>query len=409
MSAEMERIRCVIMRGGTSRAVFVKEADMPRDPELRRRVILALFGTPDRRQIDGLGGADVLTSKFAMIGPPSRADADVDYTFAQVGVERATLDFHGNCGNISTAVGPYAIEEGFVRAVEPITRVRVHNTNTKKILIAEVPVVDGLPAVEGDCEISGVPGTGARVYLDYSQTMGAVTEKFFPTGHVVDLLDDVGSRPVRATLSDMANPVVYVKATDLGLTGIESVDEYDNNPKLKERLEYIRGQAAVLFGLTDHWSKALLDCSLFPLLTVVHPPASYPAFGSDKTVSADEIDIVVRMEALQQLHKTYAGTGTANLGPTALVPGTVVNDVLTQRAKRESVIRFGHPMGVSKVEAAVDRKNGEWIVTRAAYERTARRIMEGYAYVRRSRLTYEEPATSQAEADRLPITLEISA
>lgn len=395
MSTQMERVRCVIMRGGTSRAVFVKEADMPRDPELRKRVILALFGTPDKRQIDGLGGADVLTSKFAMIGPPSCPDADVDYTFAQVGIERATVDFNGNCGNISTAVGPYAIEEGFVRAVEPITRVRIHNTNTKKIIIAEVPVVDGVPAVEGDCEIAGVPGRAARIYLDYSQTMGAVTGKFFPTGNGVDLLDDLTGRKVPATLSDVANPVVYVKAADLGLVGTESVEEYDNDPKLKERLEYIRGQAAVMFGLTDHWSKALFECSLFPLLTVVHSPASYAAFGSDKTVSADEIDIVVRMQALQQLHKAYAGTGTANLGPTALVPGTVVNDVLSERAKREGIVRFGHPTGVTEVEAAVERRGGEWIVTRAAFERTARRIMEGYAYIRKSQLYGEATPARQ--------------
>lgn len=387
MAAQMEKIRCVIMRGGTSRAVFVKEVDMPKDLEVRNRTIMALFGSPDRRQIDGLGGADVLTSKFAMIGPSSRPDADVDYTFVQVGIEDATLDYGGNCGNISAAVGPYAIEEGMVRAVEPVTRVRIHNTNTQKVFVAEVPVVDGLPAVEGDFAIAGVPGTGAKIGLDYSTTMGAVTGKFFPTGNLVDMLDDVpGIGRVPVSLVDVANAVVYIKASDLGLKGTETVEDFDNNRELNGLLEHIRGRAAVMFGMASHWSKAREQASTFPLLTVVSPPADYKAFGSGKPIGAGEIDIVVRMQALQQTHKAYAGTGTANLGAAALVPGTVVNDVLSERAKREGVVRFGHPSGITCVEAAVEQRDGQWVVTRAAYDRTARRIMEGYACVRKSRI-----------------------
>lgn len=385
--AQAERIYCVIMRGGTSRGIFVKEADIPQDPQVRDRVILGLFGTPDKRQIDGLGGADVLTSKFAMIGPPSRDDADVDYTFAQVGIGNATLDFNGNCGNISAAVGPYAIQEGFVRAQEPVTIVRIHNTNTNKVLIAHVPVVDGQPAIEGDCTIAGVPGTGASILLDYSDTVGAVSGRFFPTGNTADELDVPGEGRLKVTLADVANPVVYIQADALGLSGVESPQDLDGDPELNARLEKIRCHAAVAFGMTDAWDKATHACSLFPLLTVVQAPRSYLAFGSDQKIDEDQVDIVVRMQALQQTHKTYAGTGTANLGATAQVPGTVVYDLLSARAKREGVVRFGHPSGVATVEAAVEQCDGEWTTTRVGYERTARRIMEGYAYVRRDRIT----------------------
>jgi methylitaconate Delta-isomerase len=385
MSPELQRIRCVIMRGGTSRGLFVRESDMPADAVARDRMILALFGTPDRRQIDGLGGADVLTSKFAMIGPPSRSDADVDYTFVQVGIGNPTLDYNGNCGNISAAVGPFSIEEGFVRVVEPITRVRIHNTNTGTVFTAEVPVVDGQPAVEGDAVVAGVPGTGASIMLDYSRTVGAVTGRFFPTGHVRDTIDVPGVGAIDVTLADVANPVAYVKASDLGLSGTESPEGLDANRELNALLEWIRCQAAVMFRMTDRPEKATRDCSLFPLLTVVHRPAGYVTFGG-ATIVEDDIDIVVRMQALQQTHKAYAGTGTANLGATALVHGTVANDVLSERALREGRVRFGHPSGITVVDAAVEQHNGEWVATRIAYERTARRIMEGYAYIRVDRL-----------------------
>lgn len=385
-TSQAERIYCVIMRGGTSRAIFVKESDLPKDRIQRDRVILGLFGSPDKRQIDGLGGADVLTSKFAMIGPPSRDDADVDYTFVQVGIANPTLDYRGNCGNISAAVGPYAIEEGLVRAVQPITKIRIHNTNTNKILIAHVPVVDGEVAIEGDTEIAGVPGTGAEILLDYSKTVGAVTGKFFPTGNLIDELDVPGVGRVRATLSDVANPVVYIHADDQGLSGIESPDEFDNDRELNHRLEMIRCQAAVKFGMTEAAESATRECSLFPLLTVVQSPRSYLAYGSDVKIDEDQVDIVVRMQALQQSHKAYAGTGTANLGATAMVPGTIVNEALSRNAKESGTVRFGHPSGVATVDARVVERDGAWTTTEVGYKRTARRVMEGYAFVRRDRL-----------------------
>lgn len=187
--SEMLRVRCAILRGGTSKGIFLHENDLPRDRVLRDRMILAIFGSPDVRQIDGLGGADPLTSKLAIIGPSSRPDADVDYTFGQVSIKEPLIDYSGNCGNISAAVGPFAIDEGLVRAQEPVTYVRIHNTNTGKIIVAEVPVQNGKAKVTGDYQIDGVPGTGAKIMLDFAGTAGAATGRLLPTGRPIDVLD----------------------------------------------------------------------------------------------------------------------------------------------------------------------------------------------------------------------------
>jgi 2-methylaconitate cis-trans-isomerase PrpF len=386
VNGQTRKVPIAIIRGGTSRGLYARVEDLPADRETRDRMILGLFGTPDHRQIDGLGGADVLTSKFAMIGAPTRDDADLDYTFVQVGIGHPTLDYNGNCGNISAGVALYAVQEGIVPAVEPVTVVRIHNTNTGKIFTGEVPVVAGEAAVEGDCEIAGVPGTGARIKLDYSQTVGSVTGKFFPTGNVCDIVENVPGRgDVRVTFADLANPVVYVAARDVGLTGIEEPKDFAVGTPINAMLEYIRSQAAVVFGLTDDWQKATLDCSLFPLLTVVQEPKAFLTYGTEQKIEAGDMDIAVRMLCLQQMHKAYAGTGTANLGATAFVPGTVVNDMLDPGAKGK--VRFGHPTGVSVVEAEVsDAGEAGWVPTRVIYERTARRIMDGTAYVREDRL-----------------------
>ncbi len=172
MHPEMEMLRCAIIRGGTSKGIFIRNNELPQDPQKRDAVIKAIYGSPDVRQIDGLGGADVLTSKLAIISPPSREDADVDYTFGQVGIESDVVDYSGNCGNLAAAVGAYAIDEGMVIPEEPITTVRIHLTNTHNILIAEVPVYKGKAKVCGNCAIDGVPGTGARITVDWSDTVG---------------------------------------------------------------------------------------------------------------------------------------------------------------------------------------------------------------------------------------------
>jgi 2-methylaconitate cis-trans-isomerase PrpF len=189
MHPEMEMLRCAIVRGGTSKGVFIMMNEYPEDPAKRDAVILAVYGSPDVRQIDGLGGADPLTSKHAIISPSTRPDADVDYTFAQVSIDKAFVDYRGNCGNISSAVGPFAIDEGMVAAVEPITTVRIRMTNCDRILLAQVPVKDGKAMVDGDYAIDGVPGTGAKIAMDWSAAVGAITGKLLPTGNAKDTIE----------------------------------------------------------------------------------------------------------------------------------------------------------------------------------------------------------------------------
>jgi 2-methylaconitate cis-trans-isomerase PrpF len=349
-------------------------------------MLLGLLGSPDGRQIDGLGGAQPQTSKVAIIGPPSRADADVDFTFGQVGIGDSTVEFAGNCGNLSAAVGPYAIQEGLIQANASKTVVRIHDTNTHRIIVAHVPMKGEDPAVEGSYELAGVPGTGAPIFLDYSDTVGTVTGHLFPTGNLVDCLDLGRGESIQGTLADVANPVVYIAAESFELSGVESPEELRTRPEVLARLERTRCVAAVSFGLASSWEDAARDAGLLPLLVVVQSPQSYVSSPERAEISSDEIDIVVRMFALGDIHPTYAGTGTANLGAAAMVPGTIVNDVLSERAQREGVVRFGHPNGVSVVHSEVAQINGEWTTRRLGYERTARRIMEGYAYVRRDRL-----------------------
>jgi methylitaconate Delta-isomerase len=221
------RLRCSILRGGTSRGVFFHMDDLPGDRGAVEPVLLNVFGSPDVRQIDGLGGATSQTSKAAMIGPPSRPEADVDYTFAQVSVATPLVDWGGNCGNLSSAVGPFAIDQGLVAAREGVTTVRIHNTNTAKLIIVSVPVRDGRALVEGGYAIPGVPGTGARIDLEFLDPAGSATGALLPTGRPVDEVALADGREVRVSVVDAANPVAFVLASELGMRGSESPAEIE--------------------------------------------------------------------------------------------------------------------------------------------------------------------------------------
>lgn len=375
---EQVRIRCTIQRAGTSKGVFLHENDLPSDPVKRDKTILAIFGSPDVRQIDGLGGADPLTSKVAIIGPSSREDADVDYTFGQVSLDKALNDYSGNCGNISSGVGPFAIDEGLVKAVEPVTKVRIYNTNTQKILVAEVPVKDGKAKVIGDYAIDGVPGTGAKIMMDFAGTAGAVTGKMLPTGNVKDIITVDGLGELEVSIVDVANPMVFVRAADLGLKGTEAPADIDGDEKMRKLLETIRAKAAVMMGMAASEEEATQKSPAFPMLAFVSPPQNYKAFNTGKEISSSQVDMVSRLMFMQVMHKTYAGTGTTCTGAAAKIPGTIVHEVCSSQ---DSLVRIGHPAGVIEIEVEVENKNGQITLTRAAFGRTARRIMDGYVYI----------------------------
>ena len=390
---ELQRIRCVIMRGGTSKGVFVNEADLPVDPERRNAAILGLMGTPDPRQIDGLGGSDPLTSKFAIIGPPSRPDADVDYTFVQVGVAEPTLDYLGVCGNISAAVGPYAIQEGLVRPTGDRTTVRIHQVNTGRIIVADVPTAHGDPDVGGDTAIDGVPGTGAALWLDFADAAGAASGRILPTGSARDTWEVPGLGAVEVSLVDLANPVVYVRATALGLTGTEGPEDYVQNPQATAWLEYLRGRAAVELGWIDDPARAAEECSLHPLVATLHEPASYRALDGS-LVEAGSMDVSGRVQVLRRLHLAYPGSGAANLTMAAFVPGSLAHELMGARGPGRHDFSIGHPSGLMPTQGEVEMVDGELVPRRIAFVRTARRIMEGYAYVPHARIALDDAIVS---------------
>lgn len=382
----VRQIRCTIMRGGTSKAVFLKENDLPAQEAQRQAVILSIFGSPDRRQIDGLGGADPLTSKLALIGAarddePASAGAHLRYTFGQVEIERANVDWHSLCGNISAAVGAYAIREGFVRAVEPITHVRVYNTNLARMLTIEVPVREGEPQEEGDYAVPGVPGTGARILVDFAATAGGATGRLLPTGNVVDRLDVPGLGAIDASLVDIGNAHVFIRASDVGMRGTESAREIDGDAGLLERLERIRAAGAERIGMVDRAARASEVTPATPILCIVAPPADYRDENSGRDVAASGIDLLSRLQFMQRTHKTYAGTSTVCTGVAARIPGTLVHEVSRPESRDRLVVRIGHPAGVIETETSILSGDSALTVRRATLGRTARRIMEGQVFV----------------------------
>lgn len=377
---EFERVRAAVIRGGTSKGVYLLANELPKDPAVRDKVILSIFGSPDPRQINGLGGADPLTSKVAIIARSRRDDADVDYTFGYVGIEKAVVDYDGNCGNISQGVGPFAVDEGLVPVTEPITRVRIFNTNTKKIIEAEVPVKDGKAITEGDFVINGVPGTGAKIVLNFVNSGGSKTGKLLPTGNTVDKMELADGRSVRISLVDAANPAVFVRAADIGFTGKELPKDTTTNPRILALMEEIRVKAAMMMKLAPSPDKV---SPAVPKVAFVASPQDYETI-TGKKVAASECDLLARTKALAVMHKAYAVTGGICVSAAALIEGTVVNEVVGQRAKTTCVVRIGHPSGVSNFIIAVTKKSsGEFELTQSAVAGTSRRIMDGYVYVPR--------------------------
>jgi len=380
MMEGFRKIPCVIKRGGTSKAVFLHMKDLPKDPELAKRVILAIFGSPDKRQIDGLGGADPLTSKVAIVGPSERQEADVDYTFGAVDINEPVVDFNANCGNIISAVGPFAIDEGLVPAKEPETIVRIFNTNTQKILKAYVPIEKGKTKYLGDYAIDGVPGTGAKTLIDLSSSAGAVTGKLLPTGNPTDVVSIPSIGEIRMSLVDAGNPTCFIKPDALNFSGLEGPLDQKVIESL-DKIELIRGFAAKMIGMVADPTKARIQSPALPILAIVSEPAAYKNFLNDQEIHASDIDLVSRLFYMQEMHKTYPGTGTVSTGVAAMIEGTIVNQVTASRASEAKRVLIGHPSGVIAVDVDVAKTAEGWQIRNAAYGRTARRIMEGFVYV----------------------------
>ncbi|HZK00245.1 MAG TPA: PrpF domain-containing protein [Tissierellaceae bacterium] len=384
MNNQSIQVKCSIVRGGTSKAVFILENELPKDLILREKIILALYGSPDIRQIDGLGGADLLTSKLAIIGPSTVPNADVDYTFGQVSITEPFVEFNSNCGNISSGVGPFAIDNGLVRATEPFTTVRIHLKNINKIMIAQVPTVEGKSAIDGDFEIDGVPGTGAKIYLDWSEVIGATMGKLLPTGNVKDVIVYNG-RDYHISIVDAGTISVFVPAEELGMVGIESPQEIEANKDLQELIEIIRGKACELIGLVSNWENAIKETPYLPFLVTVAKPSDYTCF-TGKKILEKEVDLVARLSSMGIINKTFAGSGTVCTGAAARIVGTVVHDVLNDESRKRSLLYIGHGAGRIPVEVEAQEENGSFSMKKINIYRTARILMDGCAYVRKSSL-----------------------
>jgi 2-methylaconitate cis-trans-isomerase PrpF len=369
------------MRGGTSKAVFFHDNHLPRDPAIRDQVILAAFGSPDpnRRQVDGMGGAISSTSKVAFISRSKDPEYDVVYNFGQVSIDRPMIDYKGNCGNISSAVGPFAVDEGLVNVEEPVTTVRIHQKNTNTLIVAEVPVKDGRYNEDGDYAISGVPSPGGKIALHFSNPGGAVTGKLFPSGNVIDTLDvpDLGS--IRCTIIDAANPLVLVAARDLGLTGIE-IEEIDNRSDIRDRLEAIRSRVTVVMGCAATVEEASLSFPTVPRIAFVSAPQPYTDLNGTQ-IDPTKIDLVARVISMGALHKAFAVTSAIPAAGAARVKGTIVDELLGHGALEKKFVRLGHPGGVIEVGVELKGQGGGATYSKAIVGRTARRLMEGYVLV----------------------------
>jgi 2-methylaconitate cis-trans-isomerase PrpF len=373
------RIPCTLMRGGTSKAVFLRQEDLPADPAVRDRLILRIFGSPDRRQIDGLGGADLLTSKVAVIGPPTHPGADVDYVFGQVAVSAPEIDWSTNCGNVSSAVGPYAIGAGLVPATDPVTRVRIHSPRQGTVFVAEVPTADGRVVEEGDFAIFGVPGTGARITMDYTRTAGSKTRGLLPTGQPRDALKVPGLGEIEGSFVDVGNPGFFCRGEALGLTGREGPLDIDGDPARVDLIERVRRAAAEVLGLQEEWAR--LRSPVLPLLIHVYPAQDVPDYVGGGVTPAGEMDFLAKLYCAGFSHKVFAGTSTICTGAAAKVPGSVVHDLLGPAARRAPVVRIGHFSGTIPVEAVLTGEGPGLAVASARMWRTARRLLDGVAYL----------------------------
>ena len=368
------------MRGGTSRALFFRREDLPADIASQDKILLAALGDPDPsgRLVNGLGGPISSTNKVAIVSPRPGEPNTVDYTFAQGSHKSSSIDRESNCGNISSAVGPYAIDYGLVEAREPETIVRIYNTNTKKYIIAHVQVENGQAKVEGDYAIASVPGTGARVALDFESPGGARTGKLLPTGKPQEILE-TESEKITVSIVDAANPFVYVRARDLGLTGIETPKQIEAHPGLMPRLEQIRAAATVKMGLARDAKEATEKFRSAPKIAFVVEPAEYQVDGL--MVAASEIDVVVRMLSMGAAHGAIPITGAVGTAGAARIEGTVVYEMIPPARKQSSAVRLGHAGGTIEVEATTRLEGTEMKYDRGTVYRTARRIMDGYIYI----------------------------
>jgi len=370
---EQAFIPAIFMRGGSSKGVFFHKRDLPTDRAVQDAIFLSVLGSPDPygRQLDCMGGGISSLSKAVIIGPPTHPDADVDYLFAQVAVDKPIVDWSSNCGNLSSAVGPFAVDEGLVRVADGEALVRIHQVNTKRIIHARFPVQGGKAVTAGDFTMAGVSGSGARIRLDFLAPGGGATGRLLPSGKPVDVLHHEG-RSYAASLIDAANACVFLDARELGLTGTESPDVIEAGPARMALLDALRRQAGVMMGLAA--SPEAVGLAL-PKIAVVAPPAAYRALDG-ASLGAESHDIAVRMISMERAHRAVPLTGAMCLGVASRIPGSVPHQLAGPPARADET-RVANPSGILSVGAEVHQKPDGWFAESAVVYRSARRLMQG--------------------------------
>ncbi len=384
------RIPATYMRGGTSKGVFFSLQDLPVAAQVpgaaRDALLLRVIGSPDPydKQIDGMGGATSSTSKTVILSRSSRAEHDVDYLFGQVAIDKPFVDWSGNCGNLSAAVGAFAISAGLVDAARiphnGVAVVRVWQANIGKTIIAHVPITDGAVQETGDFELDGVTFPAAEVQLEFIDP--AAEEEggggaMFPTGNLVDELQVPGVGTFKATLINAGIPTIFIDAADLGYTGTELQGAINGDPKALAMFETVRAHGALRMGLISHLDEAA-ERQHTPKVAFVATPADYVA-SSGKSIKAADVDLLVRALSMGKLHHAMMGTAAVAIGTAAAIPGTLVN--LAAGGVERSAVRFGHPSGTLRVGAEASQVNGEWVVKKAIMSRSARVLMEGFVRI----------------------------
>ena len=384
------KIPATYIRGGTSKGVFFRLEDMPKATQVpgaaRDALLLRVIGSPDPygKQTDGMGAATSSTSKTVILSKSTRPDHDIDYLFGQVSIDKPFVDWSGNCGNLTSAVGPFGISNGLVDAARipqnGIATIRIWQANIGKTIIAHVPITNGAVQETGDFELDGVTFPAAEVQLEFMDPAADEDDgggAMFPTGNLVDDLEVPGVGTFKATMINAGIPTIFVNAADIGYTGTELQDDINSDPKALAMFETIRAYGAVRMGLIQHIDEAATRQHT-PKVAFVAKPADYIA-SSGKAISAKDTNVLVRAMSMGKLHHAMMGTAAVAIGTAAAIPGTLVN--LAAGGGDLEAVRFGHPSGTLRVGAQAKQVNGEWTVTKAIMSRSARVLMEGWVRV----------------------------